>query len=357
MKPSAQLLLLAISFCFAACSASMQDDMARDLVRDRVSSQPTFLDQPGLQVLICGSGGPLPSPDRAAACVAIVAGGKVYVVDVGAGSGENLALWQVPGNRIAGIFLTHFHSDHITELGEYNLQSWAAGRTAPLPVYGPDGVSKVVEGFNTAYELSRGYRTAHHGADFLDPHVGLLDPKPFDISASSKAGTTVTVLDQDGLQVRAFSVAHPPVLPAVGYRFDYEGRSVVITGDTSRSAAVVQAARDADVLVHDAMAHHMIHIAEEVAADAGLARNAHIAHDIPEYHASVVDAAEVANEANAKLLILYHVVPPPPNFLAKRIFLRGVDEVRPDGVELAEDGLLIDLPPRSATIERSSLGG
>ena len=78
-------------------------------------------------------------------------------------------LWRVPLQNIAGVFLTHFHSDHIGELGEIRLQTWVAGRKTPLKVYGPPGVEQVVAGFNQAYALDDGYRTEHHGAAMLPP--------------------------------------------------------------------------------------------------------------------------------------------------------------------------------------------
>src|SRR3546814_10768349 len=80
-----------------------------------------------------------------------------------------MAMLRMPGERINGVLFTHFHSDHIGDLGEFNLQTWGAGRPTPLQVYGPEGVARVVTGFQEAYALDAGYRTAHHGADFLPP--------------------------------------------------------------------------------------------------------------------------------------------------------------------------------------------
>lgn len=348
--------LLALTLATLGCTAGMQDDLMRDVIVERMNQASDFAGGPGLEVLICGSAGPIPSPGRASNCVAVAAGGKIYIVDVGAGSAASLGRLLVPIPKVAGVLLTHFHSDHITELGELNLQSWAQGRSGPLPVYGPAGVTKVVDGFNTAYEQSRGYRVAHHGADFLDPDVGLLAARPFATPADTQGSSTV-VLRDGGLTIRAFSVAHAPVSPAVGYRFDYEGRSVFITGDTAKSPNVVAAAENVDVLIHDAMAHHMVHSMEQIAGEMGRERQQHIAHDIPDYHASVVEAAEVANEAHAKLLVLYHLVPPPQNFVTESVFLRGLDEVRDSDVIVSSDGLLIDLPPRSTEIRESMLGG
>jgi ribonuclease Z len=134
------------------------------------------------------------------------------------------------------------------------------------------------------------------------------------------------------------------VVPAFGYRFDYGGRSVVVSGDTVAHPGLVEAARGADVLVHDALASHVVAAMGEAAAQAGRDRIAKIAADIPDYHASPVAAAGVANEADVELLLFYHLVPPPPNRLFEPIFVRGVAEVRPEGWLLGDDGLLVELP-------------
>ena len=92
----------------------------------------------------------------------IAAGDRLYVVDVGIASAQNLLLWQVPLQNVRGVLLTHFHSDHIGELGELRLQTWVAGRASHLPVYGPPGVEHVVAGFNEAYALDS--RIPHHAS-------------------------------------------------------------------------------------------------------------------------------------------------------------------------------------------------
>ena len=82
----------------------------------------------GLRVIFCGTSGPLPVAGRAKPCTAIQAGGKLYLVDVGPESVENLMLWRVPVATARAVFITHLHSDHIGDLGEFNMQSWVAGR-------------------------------------------------------------------------------------------------------------------------------------------------------------------------------------------------------------------------------------
>ncbi|MHA2400945.1 MAG: MBL fold metallo-hydrolase [Promethearchaeota archaeon] len=89
------------------------------------------------------------------------------LVDVGAGSRRTLAGLRLPVKNLSAVFLTHFHSDHIGDLGEVNMNSFAQGRDHKLEVYGPEGVEKVVDGFNLAYELDTAYRVAHHGPEVI----------------------------------------------------------------------------------------------------------------------------------------------------------------------------------------------
>jgi ribonuclease Z len=287
----------------------------------------------------------------------VLAGGGLYVIDTGPGAWNNLALWRIPGNRLRAVFLTHFHSDHIGELGEFNLQTWAAGRTAPLPVYGPVGVDGVVAGFTQAYALDTTYRVAHHGAELMDPAVGKMVAVPVEFAVASTAAHvhSTTVLDEGGLKVTAFAVDHRPVIPAVGYRFDFAGRSVVISGDTVKQDGLTEAARGVDVLVHEAQADHMVAVIREVSATHGLPRIAKILSDIPSYHTPPKQAADVANAAGVSLLVLTHLTPPPPNALAEKVFLRGVSAVRSAGVVLGKDGLVVSLPAGKKEVELSSI--
>src|SRR5258706_142155 len=107
--------------------------IARNMAADPVAALPD-----GLHVGLCGAGSPMPDPTRAGPCTVVVAGRRLFVVDIGEGGPKNLALMTLPPARVDALFLTHFHSDHIADLGELMLQHWAGGAaTAPLPIYGP----------------------------------------------------------------------------------------------------------------------------------------------------------------------------------------------------------------------------
>lgn len=322
------------------------------LARRTVSAPVLVLAQPrDLSVLLCGTGSPLPDVRRAGPCTLVAAGSHLFLIDAGLDSARNLLLWRVPLDRIDAILLTHFHSDHIAELGEVRLQTWVAGRRQPLAVYGPPGVDRVVAGFNEAYALDAGYRTAHHGAAMLPPDAVSLVASPLVVPSHGLG----IVLSRGGLTITAFRVHHEPATPAFGYRFDFHGRSIVVSGDTAPTDNLTNAARRADVLVHEALSPALVGLLRDAAQAAGRTRPAKIFHDIPAYHTSPLDAAGIANRAQVRLLVFTHLLPPLPGTFAEIAFLRGVGGVRPAGVIMGHDGLLVRLPGDSRAIDQSNV--
>jgi len=333
-------------------SPRVQDAIVARVARRIIGRNTSSLLAPdALRVLLCGTSSPIPSPRRAEACTAIFAGGHMWIVDTGPGSWRTLALRRVRGEAIGAVFYTHLHSDHVGELGEFNLQTWVAGRPGPLRVYGPDGVTDLVHGFAQAYAADTRFRVAHHGAELLPPDRAVMIPLPVVLDGSD----AIRVLDEDGVVVTAFTVAHDPVKPALGYRFDYGGRSVVVSGDTRPCPNLVKQARGADVLVHEAQDNHLVHIMEEAARASGEARVAKILADIPAYHTTPADAAREAVEAGVRLLVFTHFTPPPDNALLARIFQRDVTRLPPRGLVLGKDGTLVVLPTGSDAVRVTAL--
>ena len=159
------------------------------------------------------------------------------------------------------------------------------------------------------------------------------------------------VYDEGGVKVTAFAVEHPPVEPAFGYRFDFGGRSVVVSGDTNKAQSLVDAAKGADVLLHDAMALGVVQMLQAAREQSGGDRLAKILADIQTYHAPTGDIAIVAQEAGVRQLVLYHLVPAIPNPMITGQFLEGM----PEGTVLADDGLLFELPLGGDEIESRQL--
>jgi ribonuclease Z len=217
----------------------------------------------------------------------------------------------------------------------------------------------VVNGFAQAYSLDEGYRIAHHGTGLMPAENWQMQPLAVKIDTpagvSPCASGSATVLEENGLKVTAFTVDHAPVAPAYGYRFDYKGRSVVVSGDTIKCANLVAVATGADVLIHEAQSAHLVMMIQQAAERIGNARVAKIMSDIRRYHTTPVDAASEANQAGVGMLVLSHIGPPTPNMLAKIAFMRGVSDIRPSGVVLGYDGLLLTLPANSKDIETSTV--
>jgi ribonuclease Z len=302
----------------------------------------------GLHVVLCGAGSPLPDPTRSGPCVLVVAGDRAFIVDVGSGAARNLGPMGLPVGRVEAVFLTHFHSDHIDGLGELLMQRWAGGgRGEPLPVHGPGGVEAVVAGFNQAYSRDQQYRVAHHGAKIVAPSGAGGIAVPFEVPAE---GQSHVVLEDGGLKVTAFLVSHPPIFPAVGYRFDFQGRSAVISGDTVKSANLQKMAEGADVLLHEALHPGLLAILTDGATRAGADKLAQITRDILDYHTTPIEAAQVARDAHVRHLVYYHVVPALPLRALERKFVEGVDEIYDGGVTVGRDGTWIALPPDSKAI-------
>jgi ribonuclease Z len=328
--------------------AAIRKRLPRLMAADPVAELPD-----GLHVAVAGSGSPLPDPKRGNPCAAVIAGGRVYVVDAGERSSETLNRMQIAPNRIEAVLLTHFHSDHIGGLGSVNLQRWVAdAASTSMRVIGPPGVERVVSGLNEAYALDSGYRTAHHGPDIAPPASAGMVAEPF---AFPDGEDELVVVDEHGLQVTAFIVDHSPVAPAVGFRFDYRGRSAVISGDTVYAPALVRVASGADLLLHDALSPELLKLVEDAAGDAGLTSRQQILADVSDYHATAPQAADAAREAGVGALALTHIVPPLPLKGLEGPFLGDAHERFTGPLWLARDGDLYSLPAGGTGVERSRM--
>ncbi len=302
----------------------------------------------GLHAVVCGSGSPLADTTRAGPCLTVVAGRRVFVVDAGEGSAEVLNSIGLSPGLAEAVFLTHFHSDHIDGLGALAMQRWVSGAAqAPLPLHGPPGVESIAAGFNEAYRQDSTYRVAHHGAKTVPPAGFGLTAQPF---AEPGPGGRV-IFEDGGVKVTAFAVDHSPVHPAVGYRFDYKGRSLVISGDTAKDVAVEKAAHGADLLVHEALSPRLVAILGQAAQKADRPNVAKLMADIPDYHATPQEAAQTARAAEARALMLTHMVPPLRMRALEGPFLGNTRHIFDGPLWVARDGDVVSLPAGGKDID------
>ena len=288
----------------------------------------------GLHILFCGTGSPLPGGDRGEACTAVIAGGKLFIFDAGEGAGRSLMRMQAPMGQAAGVFLTHLHSDHINGLGNLALQRWVGSTaTALLPLAGPAGTTQVGAAFNAAYALDAGYRTAHHG-EAVAPSTGA-GYAPRDVAPG-------VVYDAGGVRIAAFAVKHDPVSPAYGYRLDWDGRSVTISGDTAATPTLAKAAVGTDVLVAELLNPMLVKRLENAARAAGQTNRAKIFADIPGYHITPAEAGAAAHAARARQLVFTHIVPAVPGFM-EAMLVKGASDTYSGAVKIAADGDVITI--------------
>lgn len=326
----------------------LRDRIVDHIARIKIDQTLTRVDESlltdgKLHVFLCGTAAALPDPDRAGPCTAIIANGEFWLIDVGPGAWRNVDAMNLPIGKLSGILVTHLHSDHIGEIGEATTQSWIAGRNHLLDLYGPSGIEDVAAGFAQVYAHDEHYRVVHHDAQYMPPaaHGTAVHVLP-----TPEGVSTVPVFERNGLRVSAFRVDHAPVDLALGYRIEYGGRVVVISGDTRKNASVIHNAEGADLLLHEALSADMLSRASARAKERGMTRMAKLANDVKGYHTTPVEAAEVASAAHVKKLIYTHIFPPLPNAIAKRLFLAGTADAFAGPIVLGEDRQRFDLEKR-----------
>jgi ribonuclease Z len=210
-----------------------------------------------------------------------------------------------------------------------------------LPVFGGEAIERVVDGFNRIYALDYNYRTAHHG-DALFP----TETTGADIRLIPDPGPEGSVVyEEDGVTVTAYRVDHSPVLPALGYRIDFAGSSVVISGDTIDTEGLRNMSEGADVLVSDIMNKSYVEEAECALRRLGEDSNAVILKDIRTYHIDVEELAELAEDARVSTLVLTHQVPALDDDTQIGLVFRGpIAAIYTGELVVAVDGTSIRLP-------------
>ena len=244
-------------------------------------------------ILLGTGGGPRPRTTRSQPAQVILANDTPYVVDCGNGVARQLVMAGVPLASLRHIFVTHHHSDHNADYGNLILLAWASGLRTRIDAWGPPPLDKMTKLFFEMNAFDIETRIADEGRPPLVPLV-----HAHEISVGA------LVMEDENVKVTAALVNHPPVVPAFGYRFDARDRSIVISGDTTPTDALVKLAQGADVLVHEALYAPAV---DRLVA--GVSNAATLKQSIVSHHTTAEDAGRAAQAAGVKTLVLSHLVP------------------------------------------------
>ena len=249
----------------------------------------------GTQVVVLGTGTPVPDPNRAGAGVAVIHKGEAYLFDAGDGivsrairAHLELGMEELNPPNIRHVFFTHLHSDHIHDYSVLASKVWWR-RKGRLRAWGPEGLKALTDPMNRMMKVEADLRSAGTPAEVIG------DPEGYRVNVTEISPGIV--FERDDLTIEAFAVPHGGIEPAFGYRIATDDRTIVISGDTSYSETLIEKAKNADLLIH------------EVISRKGLAG---LSESWQEYHKSshtlTDEVATVAARSRPRLLVLYHIL-------------------------------------------------
>lgn len=246
-----------------------------------------------MELVVLGSaGGPQPHPGKAAPATAAVVDGDIHVIDCGNGVGRQIVAAGLELSALRSVFITHHHVDHNADLGTLVHLAWTAARSEPVDLYGPAPLESMVKQYLDLNEPDISHREAL-GRPALS---GVF--RPHDVAGPG------LVHDADGVRVTAAVATHPP-MPSFAYRVEAHGRSMVVSGDTAICDEIIELARGADVLVHEAYSPQ--HLPEFMSGSN--TRIERLQRHFAQAHTSAEDAGRVAAAAGVRTLVLWHLIP------------------------------------------------
>jgi ribonuclease BN (tRNA processing enzyme) len=258
-------------------------------------------------ILLGTGGGPRPKLQNSASAQVIVVDDALYVVDAGDGVARQLVLAGLALPNLRHVFITHHHSDHNADYGNLLLLAWASGLRTRVDTWGPPPIAEMTRLFLQMNAFDIETRIADEGRVPLAPLI--------EVHERVEAGA---VMSDDKVRVTCARVDHPIVKDAFAYRFDTADRSVVISGDTARSDALIELARGADVLVHEAL---FVPAVDRLVARVPNAST--LKEHIIASHTSVEDCGRVAAAAGVRKLVLSHLVPPDDPTITEQMWIQA----------------------------------
>jgi ribonuclease Z len=243
-----------------------------------------------LKVTLLGTGSPQPRMDRFGPSILVEAGEKKLLFDCGRGATQRIEQIRIPFTEIDALFLTHLHSDHVVGIPDLWLTGWARGRKVPLQVWGPAGTKEMMSHLKEAFQFDIQIRQD----DDRLPARG--------VEVQVKDIEQGVVYDNAGIKVTAFTVDHGQVKPALGYRIDFAGHSVVLSGDTRYSDNLIHFSQGTDVLIH-----------EVIDPEAFRQENPSVSEErfraIAGHHTTAEQAGAIFSRVKPKLAVYSHIVP------------------------------------------------
>jgi ribonuclease BN (tRNA processing enzyme) len=273
---------------------------AEDIDTAAARAKAALKDAKGTKLVLLGTGaGPVPGLARRMASNLMVHNGAAYVLDCGLGVTSQYARTGIPFSALRSVLITHHHPDHNIEYGPLLIIGWISGMRQSVRAYGPPPLMQMTEDY---------FRSTKATIDFWAEDFRLSPLQMIEVREVPNSGP---VMQDDNVKVTSVLVQHPPVKPALGYRFDFPDRSIAFSGDTTALEAVAQMAKGADVLVHEAIEFPAMEVfVRRQIGDgaAGTPENvmAHMRAD----HTSAEDAGRIAQQAGVKTLVLSHIGPP-----------------------------------------------
>ena len=242
-------------------------------------------------VTLLGTGSPQPRMDRFGPSILVEAGNEKLLFDCGRGATQRIEQHKVPFAEVDALFLTHLHSDHVVGIPDLWLTGWVRGRKVPLRVWGPEGTKEMMSYLEQAYQFDIHIR---RDVDEKLPSQGVVV-----VAKDIEQGV---VYEHGGIKVTAFAVDHGLVKPALGYRIDFAGHSVVVSGDTRYSENLVRFSEGADVLIHEVIDPDTFRLKNPAASSERV-------QGIVAHHTTPEQAGKVFARVKPKLAVYSHIVP------------------------------------------------
>jgi ribonuclease BN (tRNA processing enzyme) len=262
-------------------------------------TQAALRDAKETKLVLLGTGaGPVPGRTRLMTSHVMWSNGSAYVLDCGLGVTDQFARTGIPFSALRSIFITHHHADHNIEYGPLLIIGWIQGMRLDVRAFGPPPLKQMTEDFMRAYKQT---------VDFWSEDFKMKPLVAVDVTEVPVPGP---VMQDENVKVSAVVVEHPPVKPALAYRFDFNDRSIAFSGDTAPLEAVAMMARGADVLVHEAMYVPAVeeYARAQIAKGRPVKLEDYLAH-MKADHTPVEDVGRIAQEAGVKTLVLSHLTP------------------------------------------------